>query len=287
MSNKASVKPGVVEETAAVATVDEEAVALMASEGAVTTSPHAAIGQFEMPSEAMSAFPLSIKYAVSKQVDESITDGSLMIGRKEERYALAKAGEPVNVILLGSRFYARQWLSGEDYMNGVEPKVYNSVEEAKTAGEVFPRDPKGRAKTCGECCSLMMLVEKPTNLQNDGKFCVVIGGREYAPCELRVEKSAFFDFKPNFSTKLLLVRNKKLTDSDGKVIRPARVEDFLMTLTVRKKELKNGKIFYPALGNQTDANGNPKMLSLAEIEELRNIVAGDIRESDLDDDIAE
>ena len=287
---KASVKPGSVE-VATDDNVNQAAVAVMAgeAEAVATVSPHGVAGTFEMPSEGgLAAFPLSIKYSVSNGVSDDIPDGALMIGRKDERYMLVKANQPVNVILLGSKFYARQWLSPEAYMNGETAKVYGSVEEAVKAGEVFARDPKGRQKTCGEACALTLLVERPDGIPNDGKFCVVIGGREYAPCEIRVEKSAFFDFKPNYMTKMVLVKSLKVTGADGKPVRPAAPFDLRMTLTVRRKDLGSGKgkIYFPALGNQTSENGTPLMLSAEEMDELRSIMSGNIREAE-DPDSAE
>jgi len=129
--------------------------------------------------------------------------GSLVLGKE---YLIAKAGEPLKMIIWSYQVYFKEYISSADWTAGKRPRVFMSEADAHAAGLTTRPDLVTRTlPSCPMAMSWLMLVEKPESVLCD-YFFLDVNGKKYAPAVMGIEKTAFTSVKNNFQLANLATR---------------------------------------------------------------------------------
>lgn len=159
----------------------------VATTTAVATAP-APRGDF------FSAMPynrIKIAYAVSQNMPDEATEGSLVLRTPDDRWIkLAGPNTPVVVLPLHARVYYKEWLTSDAFNAGHTPKSYATKEEALADGQTVEWSPDGAKPTVSPAVDVSMLLERPKDLEGgDDSFVLAIEDRVWAPCIMTIDKS--------------------------------------------------------------------------------------------------
>jgi hypothetical protein len=137
---------------------------------------------------------LQIAYGVGK-LATTFTPGDLVLGGDT---LMAKKQEPLNVIILGTVKYYKEYLSGEQYAARVQPRLFKTEEEVRAAGGRLDWGPKGSniKPDFAPALAVTMLVRKPEGMVS-GLFGLELpDGFVYAPAMFNADKGTFKRIAP-------------------------------------------------------------------------------------------
>lgn len=282
MSNTASktanesvvdLKPGKVKAEDPVDTVDQsEDRALVAGRPetrAVTTT-----GFSESVSVAAVSSRVKVAYAVSQNMPDDATEGSLVISTSDGGWVkllAANATTPLTVLIVDVRKYFKEWLTSDAFNAGQRPRTYATPAEAVADGHRVTWD--GDLKpTVSLAFDVHMLVKKPEDLTNGSEaFNLVIGDGVWAPCVMTVDKSGAQGANVFFTNLLLRdASQRKIT------VREASLSNVFCTLCVKAKPFKNNpsrKSRIPTFGILTDKDFKYCVPNEEFKQELKNIIS--------------
>lgn len=121
--------------------------------------------------------------------------GSLVLGKE---YLVAKAGEHLSVVVWDYITFFKEYLTAANRTPGVLPRTFLSAAEAHKAGLTTETNPVTRAlPTAPMAMTWVVLIEKPKDLMCD-LFFLGVGGKQYAPAKMGIDKSAFLSVKNSF-----------------------------------------------------------------------------------------
>ena len=134
---------------------------------------------------------LQIAYGVGKlavlfsQGDLVLNGDTMLVGK----------GEPLNIIVLGTTSYWKEYLGQEAYAANIHPRTFNTREEVLAVGGTvaWSKDPvsgKSIGPTFSGAMDVKMLIEQPEGIVS-GLFGVPLGNKLYAAAEYTVDKQAF------------------------------------------------------------------------------------------------
>ena len=132
---------------------------------------------------------LQIAYGVGK-LATNFTPGDLVLGGDT---LLAKKCEPLHCIILGTVKYYKEYLTGEQYNNRVQARLFKSEEEVRAAGGRLEWGPKGSniKPDFAPALAITMLVRKPKDLVS-GLFGLDLpDGHVYAPALFNADKGTY------------------------------------------------------------------------------------------------
>lgn len=163
---------------------------------------------------------LGVVYGVSDLIKKFPTVGALVL---EREHLIAEPNTPIEVVILSTFGYLKEYISTEKRKEFLRahpgekliPKRYADREAALQAGEIVdwpPYGSEGPKPTVSPAKDVQMLIKKPADLIC-GLFGLTLGGAEYAPAQLTVDKTAYkhvFGNKSSFVTTAFAWKQKGL-----------------------------------------------------------------------------
>lgn len=129
---------------------------------------------------------LQIVYGVGK-LSAEFNPGSLVLGRDT---LLVEKGKPLEVIILGTLKYWKEYTSGKTYDPNKIPRSYKTAAEVTANGGTT--DWVGsQGPTFSRAMQLKMLIQQPEGVLSSIFDGITIGGKNYAPAVWDVDKQAY------------------------------------------------------------------------------------------------
>jgi len=128
---------------------------------------------------------LQMAYGVGK-LSENFAPGDFVLG---EDNLLCHKGEELRIIFLHVNQYWKERLTNDEYQAGLTPRTFATEKEVIAEGETT-RWIGNQGPKFNKALGMKMLIEKPDDLVC-GMFGVPIAGKEWAPAQWDIDKSAY------------------------------------------------------------------------------------------------
>lgn len=136
---------------------------------------------------------LSIAHGVGKLAEAGFNPGSLVLAKE---HLLANKQEPLIVTCLKFDQYYKQYLSKEEFAQGLRPKLFKTAALAQAAG-YRTEWVNNQGPQASPAMDWVLLIEKPKDLIC-GLFGIKIEDKEYALALMTFDKKAYASVAPSF-----------------------------------------------------------------------------------------
>lgn len=163
---------------------------------------------------------VKIAYAVSQNLPEDATEGSLVISNSDGGWSKllpANSPTPLTVLIMSARSYYKEWLTADAFNTGARPKTYATAEQAKADGQTVAWVGDSRP-TVSEAFDINMLVKQPEGMTDGADaFTLILDGEAWAPCIMTIDKTGAPKVRTFLSSLLLRdASNRKVPISQGR-----------------------------------------------------------------------
>lgn len=216
------------------------------------TSAMTTVGHESCVMNAIERLPylrMKIAYAVTQGLPEGIPEGSLIATDANGAVmVLASPGKPVDIILLRTIMYYKEWLSSEKFSAGLRPRTFATEAEANAAG-LTTRYINGQVAGAPPAYDMFMLVRKPENYDGDTSSFIPLGNELWLPVLYTADKAGARSVATFM--KALIIR-RTITGKSKTTF-----YDTLCTLTITAHvDRKGRKARLPQIGVAIDSNTN-------------------------------